>query len=48
MKQPVTIDDLKNEILKSSQHYYNKEQVIAMLDKLPQTNKGVQANLFEV
>jgi hypothetical protein len=48
MKQPITIDDLKSEILKSSQHYYNKEQVLAMLNKLPQTNKGVQASLFEV
>ena len=39
----MTIDQLKNEVTTGVQHYYSKEQVLRLLDKLntkPNESKG--------
>jgi len=42
----MTIEELKQYITNSGQHYYNKEQLIILLDKVVIDNKPVQTSLF--
>lgn len=41
----MSIEQLKTEVLNDIQHYYNKEQVIALLDKIKPTTP-IQTTLF--
>lgn len=42
----MSIEEMKQYILNSGQHYYNKEQLIKLLDKIVIENKPVQTPLF--
>jgi hypothetical protein len=42
----MTIEELKQHVLNSTQHYYNKQQVIQLLEKIVVDNKPVQTSLF--
>lgn len=41
-----TIEELKNDVKNGVQHYWSKEQVLALLDQLKTEQQQIQTKLF--